>query len=228
MELSKESGMFWDEDKGPLENLFGLVEMGAVGLPGISGKMKLLVVLASLFGMGAAEFGKYLDEKLGFDDVDDIKKMDALDAATEFTIDVFDITDEELEKAATQYAIALKKTAHIEKTANRARALKRLMGMKGGHKNAGLIATTFNKVFSVFSWAWSALKAVILGGLGVLALKGTDIIHDDRRPDKAKERERKPEHTDDDDFVSWSVSTKDSANAYRKKLETRIDNILTR
>lgn len=230
MALDKTSSIFWDDNKGPLENLFGLVEMGAISLPHISMGMKLLVFFSSLANSGLAEFGAYLDDTLGLRTLDDLIGREPRDMSEKVTMDLFEISEEQLAKEAFLYCknikkftdldVALRKDAFVSKRQLQRKLLRqlqrKLLGMNHG---PGFIGAFFNRLFSLFSWAWHMARAVAMGGLGILALKGTDMIHDDHSDDRNKSR-----NSGENSFMD--ISIKDTPNSYRNRLENKIDDIM--
>lgn len=218
----KATSVFWDDNKGPLENLFGLVEVGAISLPHVSMGMKLLIFFSSLADSGLAELGAYLDDTLGLRTLDDLIGKDPRSMSTEVTTDLFNISEEELAKEAFLYSKNIEKFADLDNAFKKEAFLskrqfqRKLFGM---HHGPGFIGAFFNRFFSLFSWAWHMAKAIAMGGLGILALKSTDMIHDDK---ESHSRHKSRSHPNS--LLDFSI--KDTPNSYRTKLENKIDDIM--
>ena len=55
----------WKEDRGPFENTLGLLSYTIPFIPGGGGILFLFEKLLSAYGMGANDFGKWIDQSLG-------------------------------------------------------------------------------------------------------------------------------------------------------------------
>lgn len=238
MALNKSAGFFWDDSNGPLENLFNLVEMGSMVVA--PGPAKVIILLSNLFGVGLGEIGKFLDETLDLDDLESIEKMDPREAATKVTTDLFDISEDALAKHSFDYLFNMKKFARIEaellstpplaihKEALIGSILKKIFKRKAKSKGKGFIGGFFSSILGLFSWAWKMLKMALVGGVGVLALKATDIgkSDDDKDNQRTKYREEDSDKWDDLSRGLVDISTKETANPYKIQLENRIEDIL--
>lgn len=226
------SNFLWSDRKGPFENLFHLIEMGAM----VAGPapLKMITFFASLFDLGLAELGGALDESIGLSTLQDIKSKTPEDAAIQLTTGLFDVTEEALAASAAFYSQNLIKYASIEQiileTPIRPQQikkeaalpfLKKLLGKtvkgKGG---PGFVGLFFNRILGLFRWAWTWFKRILVGGVGILALKGTDMLHSDEGG-AAKIRGRDSESGSDEGLVD--ISTKEIPNPYKARLQEEIE-----
>ena len=62
--------MIWDSNKGPVENLLGLVDLGMMIIP--SGITQLVFVISNVLGLNGAALGRYIDKTMGWKTLGDL------------------------------------------------------------------------------------------------------------------------------------------------------------
>jgi len=228
----KKQADLWDKSKGPLQNILYLVENGLIIFG--SKSIKTGVFLGSLFGIGLEELGAFFDEMLNLNTLKDIELKGPRESARAFTMDLFDISDEELAKEAflysrdfnkfSNYKIENKLPLSLIREAGKGSAIKGLLKrkMRSGtyYSNKGFIGYVFGMITGIFGALWKIAKTILVGGLGVLALKGSDAIHENHE-ESTKIRELNYEDSD-----SFGISIKETSNPYRDKLEQDIQKAL--
>lgn len=194
--------LIWDDSEGPLENIFGLIEMGVLFIPGF----RIATLIGAAFGLGPKNFGKWLDSKLNLKDLDDLTRANP-DLLAEQS---FNDIERSVEQAIKQSG----QLNRLEKQAFAAVALRklwRLMSQSGKR-------TAFKRSWtSLFKDILNAAKNITLGGLSALTLSGIRGFDDDGKP-----------YGEKIDFNKEKInSTKETANRIRNNLESAVDKAFT-
>lgn len=140
----------WDDNKGPFENLFSLLEMGGMFLSPLH--IKFITLLANVLGYSITNLGKYIDDTLNLKNLDDVQDLNAFDAANKFSEKAFDMDLEEISEASLN--------SNLNKVAKR------------GFGSHSTLLGFFATIISLF-------KKMTVGGVGVLALQGIKSMHSD-------------------------------------------------
>jgi len=96
---------FWSDDKGPCENIFGLLDLGLTVL--MSFPKAIIAMIAGMFGLSLSALGKHIDTTLGLNTLDDLAALDPDEATTALMggmpKDVQDQYTSEFERARNKY-----------------------------------------------------------------------------------------------------------------------------
>lgn len=146
--MHKQSNLFWDDNKGPFENICTIIQGGAVLFGSIT--QKVIITISELLGISLISLGKRIDEILQIKTIEDALNLDPLEAAEKVI--------EGLKQDAKESVLGTTS----------------LLDFKGLRKEAGIkgamLSTLLKNLAGFFSAAFTLLKRISSGAVALWAI----------------------------------------------------------